>query len=542
MRAGSHDDYTVAWICALPLEMAAAKLMLDKTHATLPQPPQDQNTYVLGEINTHKVVIACLPSGIYGLTSAAVVAAQMLSTFREIRLALMVGIGGGVPLASGADIRLGDVVVCKPVGTLSGIVQYDYGKAIAYGQLERTGAQNLPDPALLTAMSHVQAKHMAETPGFLTYLRESLSTVKCSLGEENETFIYPGQDKDILFNSKYQHNGTLSDCGDCDNRQLESRPPRSCTSPRVHYGTIASGNQLIKDARTRDELAKPLGVLCFEMEAAGLMNQLSCLVIRGICDYADSHKNKDWQGYAALTAAAYAKELLSEAPPRTKRHRSTAENTARFDVQFSILNMPKHSFFVGRNQELAEIHEHLRATRFKQTVVLKGLGGIGKTQLAAAYAMRHWQEFSAVFWLDASSAESLGSSVLDMVKRIFDDHPQYGELKEILENENTRAVIKWARAWLARPGNDRWLLIYDNYDHPSSPSFAYDLQPLLPEMLRGHILITTAYPGFEHGHVVHVEKFASYDDSLQVLVAASKREDLTDGKNLLPNASHRLTL
>ena len=298
----------------------------------------------------------------------------------------------------------------------------------------------------------------------------------------------------------------------------------------------------MRDAKERDRLAKEKGVLCFEMEAAGLKTDLGWLVIRGICDYADSHKNKDWQGYAALTAAAYAKELLSEAPPRTKRHRSTAENTARFDVQFSILNMPKHSFFVGRNQELAEIHEHLRATHLKQTVVLKGLGGIGKTQLAAAYAMKHWQEFSAVFWLDASSAESLGSSVLDMVKRIFDDHPQYGELKEILENENTRAVIKWARAWLARPGNDRWLLIFDNYDHPSSPSFAYDLQTLLPEMLRGHILITTAYPGFEHGHVVHVEKFASYDDSLQVLVAASKREDLTDGKNLLPNASHRLTL
>ena len=63
----------------------------------------------------------------------------------------------------------------------------------------------------------------------------------------------------------------------------------------------------------RDRISRELGgVLCFEMEAAGLMNTFPCLVIRGICDYSDSHKNKDWQAYAAATAAAYAKELLGE--------------------------------------------------------------------------------------------------------------------------------------------------------------------------------------------------------------------------------------
>jgi hypothetical protein len=75
----------------------------------------------------------------------------------------------------------------------------------------------------------------------------------------------------------------------------------------VHYGPIASGNQVIRDALTRDSLAKELGILCFEMEAAGLAN-FPFLSIRGICDYADSHKNKRWQGYSAATAAAYAKK------------------------------------------------------------------------------------------------------------------------------------------------------------------------------------------------------------------------------------------
>jgi nucleoside phosphorylase len=72
---------------------------------------------------------------------------------------------------------------------------------------------------------------------------------------------------------------------------------------------------LMKDAVMRDSLASE-GVLCFEMEAAGLANRFPCLVIRGICDYSDSHKNKRWQGYAAMTAAAYAKDLLKVMLPR----------------------------------------------------------------------------------------------------------------------------------------------------------------------------------------------------------------------------------
>ena len=80
----------------------------------------------------------------------------------------------------------------------------------------------------------------------------------------------------------------------------------------VHYGTIASGNSVLNDATVRNAFAKDpeMNILCFEMEAAGLMNNLPCLVIRGICDYCDSHKNDDWHKYAALTAAAYARELL----------------------------------------------------------------------------------------------------------------------------------------------------------------------------------------------------------------------------------------
>src|ERR1700735_2629785 len=166
-----HHDYTVAWVCALPLEMAAAKAMLDEIHPDLPTSPIDQNTYVLGRIRAHNIVIACLPSGVYGTTSAATVAIQMLSTFRYIRFGLMVGIGGGVP-GKDADMWLGDVVVSKPIGDFGGVVQYDFGKTVAQGVFERTGRLNRPPQILLTAISRLQADQVIEASQIPKFLSE----------------------------------------------------------------------------------------------------------------------------------------------------------------------------------------------------------------------------------------------------------------------------------------------------------------------------------------------------------------------------------
>ncbi|KAJ5356070.1 hypothetical protein N7517_010679 [Penicillium concentricum] len=104
----SYNDYTVGWVCALPLEMAAAKLMLDAIHPSLPRPPTDQNTYILGNIRDHNIVITCLLSG-------------LLSSFYSIRFGLMVGIGGGVP-SSSADIRLGDIIVSQLADLSRGVI------------------------------------------------------------------------------------------------------------------------------------------------------------------------------------------------------------------------------------------------------------------------------------------------------------------------------------------------------------------------------------------------------------------------------------
>ncbi|KAL4865658.1 hypothetical protein BDV12DRAFT_188038 [Aspergillus spectabilis] len=303
----SPDDYTVGWICALSLELTAAKAMLDETHSNPRQPPTDLNTYTVGAISGHNVVIAPLPAGVYGTTSASFVAASLLSTFPSIRFVLMVGIGGGVPRKD-VDIRLGDVIVSKPTGTHCGVIQYDYGKTVREGRFQRTGSLNKPPPSLLTALAELQSRYLAGDGRIADILAAATHNPKLSLLRQ------PDSQRDLLFEADYDHAHEGESCDKCDKRRLVSRETRSSQAPEVHYGLIASGNQVMKHGRTRDRVANEIGILCFEMEAAGLMDHVSCLVIRGICDYSDSHKLKEWQGYAAATAAAYTKELLLHPP------------------------------------------------------------------------------------------------------------------------------------------------------------------------------------------------------------------------------------
>ncbi|GFF78343.1 hypothetical protein IFM47457_04633 [Aspergillus lentulus] len=304
----THRDYTVAWICALPIEMAAAKTLLDEIHNPLSQLPTDGNTYTLGSMSGKNVVIPCLlPCGLYGIASAASVVTQMRPTFPSLRFGLMVGIGGGVPSGS-ADIRLGDVVVSVPNETSGGVVQYDYGKTCLKGSFQRTGSLNKPPQILLTALSQMRCDTMLPNTQIGRIPSDYLQSNQTMQGR----FARPAND--WLFHSTYDHQSSSKECSSCDKNQLVQRAPRPNDEPHIHYGLIASGNQVMKDARTRDAIARELNVLCFEMEAAGIMDQLPCLVIRGICDYCDSHKSDEWQQYAALTAAAYSKALLSIVP------------------------------------------------------------------------------------------------------------------------------------------------------------------------------------------------------------------------------------
>jgi nucleoside phosphorylase len=289
--------------------------MLDEEHEGFHRAGNDTNIYTLGRIGGHNIVVACLPDGQIGTNSAAAVALQMKSTFTSIRFGLMVGIGGGVP-SEEADIRLGDVVVSRPDKGHGGVVQYDIGKRTSSG-FERIGFLNSPPTVLLNAGAKLRAYHLRGR----NRLREHLSRFN---NVPMFTCEYAGPD--FLFDADYDHVGGTT-CGSCSKERIVKRRPRNSEEIGVHYGTIASGNQVMKNAAERDKVSSQLGgVLCFEMEAAGLMNAFPCLVIRGICDYADSHKNKKWQAYAAATAAAYARELLFVVPAAEIPNLNTIDN------------------------------------------------------------------------------------------------------------------------------------------------------------------------------------------------------------------------
>ncbi|KAK3367661.1 hypothetical protein B0H63DRAFT_504525 [Podospora didyma] len=267
--------YTVGWICAVSTEYVAAQVLLDEKHkAPESVSDNDSNVYTLGKIGNHNVVvIAALPGGEYGISSATGVAKDMLHTFPNIRVGLMVGIGGGAPSAK-HDIRLGDVVVSSPYNGNGGVVQYDFGAMI-----QNQGMNFYP---------RLRNKYSRPSPS-----SDRFCTNVCS--------------------------------GDPSNIVLRLERTKEQDDPAIHYGLIASANQLMKNALIRDKLAAEKDVLCFEMEAAGLMNHFPCLVIRGVCDYSDTHINKEWQGYAAMTAAAYAKALLCRIPPNKVEVEKTIE-------------------------------------------------------------------------------------------------------------------------------------------------------------------------------------------------------------------------
>lgn len=298
----SREDYTVGWISALPLELAVAQAMLDETHGDAGKSETDNTTYTFGSMAGHNCVIACLAAGVYGHTSATIVASHMGSSFPSIRFWPLVGIGGGAPTEK-ADIRLGDVVVSTPTPQTQspGVIQYDYGKMIGDGVFERTGILNKPPPLLLNAISTLQAQHRTEGCSRILALIDEMTSkhpdMKARYGPRDPR-------SDVLFKAEYDHKkGDI--CQNCDRSFAVRRPARNSCAPVVHYGTIGSANRLIKHAAARDRFGKEIGILCFQMEAAGLVDNFPCLTIRGICDYADSHKNKEWQEFAAATAAAY---------------------------------------------------------------------------------------------------------------------------------------------------------------------------------------------------------------------------------------------
>ncbi|CAH0002197.1 unnamed protein product [Clonostachys byssicola] len=313
------NDYAVGWICGIGTDYVAARSFLDEVH---PSPrsvdEHDWNRYTLGTIGGHFVVLAVSPDVEYECTSTARVAKNMLNTFPNIKIGLLVGIGGGAPSQQN-DIRLGDVVVGSTQDGNGGVVYYDYEQSIQDQALRLTGRLNNPPIILQTALHKLDA---ARGDDEIHKLEQAIDdALKKKPVRLQENYLRPSPSRDQLYRSQVVY--PLDDNHKCPEifsdhpSHLVKRTNRSGSEEgiAVHYGLIASAESIMKDAASRDKFAEETGVLCFETGATGMPSRFPCLAIRGICDYSDSHINKEWRGYAAMAAAAFTKDLLRQIAP-----------------------------------------------------------------------------------------------------------------------------------------------------------------------------------------------------------------------------------
>ncbi|KAF5855181.1 hypothetical protein ETB97_009747, partial [Aspergillus alliaceus] len=298
----SPESITIAIFCALVYEAVAVRYTLDEEYSCRPKGIGPKKyVYSFGRIAEHKVVIA-RPYQM-GTIEAAHCATAVSQQFPNVRLALMVGIGAGIPNLPKHDIRLGDLAISIPQDGHPGVIQYDFVK-YEQGGVAQKGYLNKPPPILISADGSLQEDELMEKHPLKKILRKITKIPK---------FARPRTD-DILFDINFHHINEGSDCSECvasSERRILLRSPRSDHQPIIHRGLILSGNGVVKNPQGRDELRRGYSnAVCFEMEAAGIMDEIPCLVVRGICDYADTHKQDSWHYYAAAVAAAYCRALL----------------------------------------------------------------------------------------------------------------------------------------------------------------------------------------------------------------------------------------
>lgn len=553
----SHADYTVSCICPNVVELAPLEAMLDEIHESLPT-SHDQNVYTLGSIGGHHIVVAVMSQT--GSSATATVATQLLNDFPAVRFGLLVGVGGAVlGDVSDSDVQLGDVVVSQPMDILSGVVQYGLSKRAINEEIERVHQLNKPPAVLRASVQKLQAQYIrlgSQIPG---HLAEMIRRYPKMQGRYSRPTTE--SDQFSLLSCTHQANST---CQECDSQHTVSRSARPNHEPHVHYSTIRSATTMIKDSEVQDELRTDMHVLYMEMEAAGLLDSFACLIIRGICDHGDSHNTKKWQPYAATVAAAYMKELLMVIPAQqvlkaasteeivvadySSGHKYTGiavggQATAHFgDVHYhysasSASKSPVISkacglclssapqmdptFFRGRSAEMdamSDILNPVDPSRTPLRLVLGGIGGVGKTQLAITYAQRHSGDYDSVFWLNASSEANLQTSFRYIAERALEQ--QHRE-----QREEEQIVLQVSR-WLSDTSNTRWLMIFDNYDEPDQ----FNIQKYYPHTIHGSIIVTTRRPDRVSGTCMRVQPLQHVDDGIEILETRSQRSNVKLGK------------
>ncbi|KAJ5750845.1 hypothetical protein N7533_007873 [Penicillium manginii] len=363
----SREEFKISIICALTLEAKAVLPLFDSKYDEnldkYRRVPGDTNAYTLGNIGKYHVVLAHMPGPGKGFASS--VASNVKRSYPCIELALVVGICGGVPhvrdsMSLQDDIFLGDVIVSN------GVVQYDLGRRIPGDFVRKnTVHANLgrPSPEILSFLNKLDVGYDQLTHRLASYL---------VLVQEKFPSGYPGLEKDLLFSPDYEHERDNCKCTEvacCDDTVIVRRRDNTQNehTTLVHFGLVASGDTVMMSAHDRERISEEENIIAFEMEGAGVWDNLPCIVIKGVSDYADSHKTKGWQRFAAASAAACMRAVLDEIPVPLPISSAGPSNTTELSESISQEDLQEDlEFYLGtltfprdelRVDEISSAHE-----------------------------------------------------------------------------------------------------------------------------------------------------------------------------------------
>jgi hypothetical protein len=426
MMSKRHKDYIVGILCSLDIEHAAMILFLDKEHEKLPLHKQDQNVYTLGSIDGLDVVIASPPDGTPDTIPAAVTTRDVIRSFPKIKFWLLVGTGSALPSPS-HDVRLGDVVVgCLPSGHSAVTRFYDPEFALrekTFTNLEWDAELPL---ALSTAVLRLESQEEHEGWGLSRDMSQTMELHPWT----RELYKFPGQGRDLLFQAHYQHSQPGKSCSTCDSSKLVVRRPRTHEGSVIHCGGIATSNHVLEDTSFRDFITKELRAICFNSEGRASMGGTAHLMIRGMADYADTHRSREWTDYAALAASAYAKRLLSALAMTKNKAKATANSpmtkfsssTIRTDID-DRASMSLNTF-VGTSREGDPGVRISAAERVAQVLVSDGrLRSVCSTAvLRMERVMLHRNIFVALGVLASALKKQLQTALLLGLRWLFSRH------------------------------------------------------------------------------------------------------------------------
>ncbi|CAH0043367.1 unnamed protein product [Clonostachys solani] len=474
-RPATRGEFRIAIICALSREANAVLLLFDEEWEeegeSYGRAGGDWNHYTTGRIGRHAVVLAHLPG--MGTQNAAAAAASMRSSFPGLKMALLVGICGAVPRIGRDDVMLGDVMISNR------IVQYDYGKQYP-GHFEIRPSLAGPDADLLGLISaldtdHVRDRLKKKARSYLRQLQREADSPDSETGRRHRaSYIYPGLGEDKLFRADYIHKHDR-DCHECRKGFCEKASKASCSrlgcdgsklvsrkvdgidgrsyqsKIEIFIGRVGSANTVMKSGKDRDRIAATHDLIAFEMEGAGILHQVPCIVIKGVCDYADSHKNKTWQDFAAATAASVMKAVLQ----RYDCHDRFTTHSRPVSPMLTICNTipyTRNRHVVIRKGVAERLEALLPQTSSYAEAALWGLGGSGKTQIALEHAYKTWDSKNTfVFWVHADTEATLMQDYKNIARKL--------RLGASLKGEQLLEAVCDKMESLPR-----WSLIIDNAD------------------------------------------------------------------------------